>query len=127
MAGALEKFTYPGPAGEGGRGREEGRTSFLLCETDNMISTVQVMNKGNHNRMHSHRTEDGYWYVLGGRATFYGEGDRVMAELGPNEGILVPCGTRYWFESTGEQPLELLRVTYKAPAAANGPGAAPAA
>jgi mannose-6-phosphate isomerase-like protein (cupin superfamily) len=123
MAGGLERFTYPGPSGDGGRGREEGRTSFLLCETENMISTVQVMEKGNHNRMHAHRAEDGYWYVLGGQATFYGEGDKVLAELGRNEGILVPAGTRYWFESTGEQPLELLRVTYKTLAAARSAAA----
>jgi mannose-6-phosphate isomerase-like protein (cupin superfamily) len=118
MAGPLEKFSYPGPSGESGRGREEGRTSFLLCESDNMISTVQVMETGNHNRMHAHRTEDGYWYILGGEATFYGEGDTIIARLGRNEGLLVPAGTRYWFESTGDAPLEILRVTYKIPTAA---------
>jgi mannose-6-phosphate isomerase-like protein (cupin superfamily) len=92
-----------------------------------MISTVQVLEKGHHNRLHSHRNEDGYWFVLGGQATFYGGGDQIIAQLGRYEGMLVPAGTRYWFESTGEEPLELLRVTYRVAPAGEGGPEAPAA
>jgi hypothetical protein len=30
--------------------------------------------------------------------------------LKPNEGILLPAGSYYWFESVGKEPLVLLRV-----------------
>ena len=48
--------------------------------------------------------------VLNGRARFYGEGDVLLGSFGPREGILVPRGSRYWFESEGEEILELLQV-----------------
>jgi mannose-6-phosphate isomerase-like protein (cupin superfamily) len=53
---------------------------------------------------------DGYWFVLGGRARFYTTGDELLAELGRHEGILIPRGFPYWFESAGQQDLELLQV-----------------
>jgi hypothetical protein len=34
----------------------------------------------------------------------------VFAELGPNEGVLIPRGVKYWFERTGDEPLEILQV-----------------
>jgi hypothetical protein len=34
----------------------------------------------------------------------------VIAELGPNEGILLPGGARYWFEKVGPGDLELLQM-----------------
>ena len=40
---------------------------------------------------------------------FYGPGDVLIAELGPEEGIAIPGGARYWFEKTGHVDLELLQ------------------
>jgi mannose-6-phosphate isomerase-like protein (cupin superfamily) len=48
--------------------------------------------------------------VLKGRARFYGEGDELIAELGPHDGILLPRHFKYWFESASEETLELLQV-----------------
>jgi mannose-6-phosphate isomerase-like protein (cupin superfamily) len=37
----------------------------------------------------------------------------LIAELGPEEGITIPGGARYWFEKTGDVDLELLQcVSY---------------
>jgi mannose-6-phosphate isomerase-like protein (cupin superfamily) len=47
---------------------------------------------------------------LSGHARFYGEGDVVLGDLGKHEGILLPRGTKYWFESVGSEPLELLQI-----------------
>ena len=118
MADQVKRFKYPGREAEGARDTAEGRKSFPMCQTENVVSTVQVMENGVHNSLHFHGMEDGYWLVLGGQATFYGEGDKVIAELGRHEGVLIPCGTKYYFKSTGEAPLEILRVNYKVPAAA---------
>lgn len=90
----------------------EGRPKqvSLLCRTDRMVGVVQVIRKGGENNLHSHAHLDGMWTVLSGRARFYGDGDKPIAELGPYEGILIPRGFRYWFESAGEEVLVLHQV-----------------
>jgi mannose-6-phosphate isomerase-like protein (cupin superfamily) len=91
-------------------GRQVAKTVVKLARTDRMIAMVQVLKHGGENNLHSHRHLDGFWFVLKGRAIFYGEGDRVLASLGPHEGILVPRNFKSWFESSGEEDLELLQV-----------------
>lgn len=53
---------------------------------------------------------DGVYYVVKGRAKFYGEGDVVIGDVGPNEGMLITRGFKYWFESTGDEALQILLV-----------------
>ena len=48
--------------------------------------------------------------ILKGRARFYGDGNTVLGDFGPYEGILVPRGFKYWFESSGDEDLEILQV-----------------
>jgi mannose-6-phosphate isomerase-like protein (cupin superfamily) len=86
------------------------KTIARLCRTDIMYASVQVIAKGGENNMHAHSAQDGFWMVLKGRAKFYGEGDKLIAELGPNEGVLVPRGVQYWFESSSPEVLEILQV-----------------
>ena len=117
MADPVLRFEYPGPQGDDGRG-DPGRKHFYLFKTDRAVSEVQVFDKGVKNRLHYHGAEDGVWIVLGGKATFYGESDegidgKVMGELEPFQGLLIPAGTKYWFESTGDEPLQILRVDYQ--------------
>jgi mannose-6-phosphate isomerase-like protein (cupin superfamily) len=89
---------------------ERGKKVVPLCQTDLMRAHVQVIQEGGENNLHAHTGNDGFWLVLGGRARFYGEGDVVLAELGENEGVLIPRGFKYWFESAGGEPLEILHV-----------------
>jgi mannose-6-phosphate isomerase-like protein (cupin superfamily) len=58
--------------------------------------------------------------VLRGRARFYGVDDVLLAELGPNEGIFIPGGARYWFEKTGDEDLEILQMVGLDRGARNG-------
>ena len=69
-----------------------------------------VLKEGGENSLHSHPNMDGFWLVLEGRVKFYTEGDKVVAELGKNEGIMVPRDYKYWFESVGDEPLHILQV-----------------
>jgi len=117
MPEPIQRYRYAGPDGEGARDAP-GRKAYLLALTNNVISTVQIFPKGVHNTLHMHLTEDGYWLVLGGRARFHGEGDTILAELDKFEGILIPAGTKYWFEGISEEPLEILRVNYRVHAGA---------
>ena len=113
MPEPVQRFKYSGARAAGGRDAAEGRKSFPMCETDNVVSTVQVFEKGVRNNLHLHLVEDGYWIVLGGRARFHGEGEEIIAELGKYEGLLLPTETKYWFEGIDDEALEILRVNYR--------------
>jgi mannose-6-phosphate isomerase-like protein (cupin superfamily) len=81
-----------------------------LARSDIMFSAVQTITKGGENSLHSHGAMDGFWFVLNGRARFYGDGDKLIAEVGKHEGVFVPRSVPYWFESVGDELLELLQV-----------------
>lgn len=101
-------FRYTRP--ELPEGRFEGKVITRMARTDRMMANIQVLKSGGENNLHSHRHLDGFWMVLAGRVRFYGEGDVLIGEFGPKEGVLVPRNFRYWFEAVGDEPLELLQV-----------------
>ncbi len=81
-----------------------------LCQTDILRGAVQVVREGGDNNLHSHTGMDGFWMVLKGRVRWWGPDDEMMGEFGVHEGVVMPRGSQYWFESIGEEPLELLQV-----------------
>ncbi|MGY9005303.1 MAG: cupin domain-containing protein [Alphaproteobacteria bacterium] len=82
-----------------------------LAGSDVIRGRVQVVRRGGENNLHSHDGMDGFWMTLKGRVRFYGVNDEVIGEFGPMEGILIPSGVQYWFESADEsQDLELLQM-----------------
>ena len=81
----------------------------MLARTDRAFFAVQLVREGGENNLHSHAHVDGFWFVLSGRARFYTTGDELVKECGPLEGVLVPRGYPYWFESCGEEELEILQ------------------
>jgi mannose-6-phosphate isomerase-like protein (cupin superfamily) len=87
-----------------------GKGVSVLCRTDRMFAAVQTLQNGGENNLHSHAHLDGVWFVLRGKVRFYTTDDDVVAELGPQEGILIPRGYKYWFESMGDEELQLLQV-----------------
>ena len=89
---------------------ERPRTTVWLCRTDRFMADVQVLREGGEARLHSHTHLDGFWMVLSGRVRFHGEGDEIIAELGHHEGVLIPRGTKYWFEIVGDEPVELFQL-----------------
>lgn len=102
---APQKFAYCKPAGQ-----TSGKGIVSLCQTDIIRGAVQVVREGGDNNLHSHTGMDGFWMVLSGRVRFYGPGDEVLGEFGRHEGIVMPRGAQYWFESCGDEELELLQV-----------------
>ena len=91
---------------------EKPRAITRLCMGDIMCALVQKITKGGETVLHSHTGMDGFYMVLSGRARFYGEGDTLIGELGPHEGVYIPREVKYWFESAGaeDEPLQLLQV-----------------
>jgi mannose-6-phosphate isomerase-like protein (cupin superfamily) len=88
---------------------EDVKAVVNICRTKLISAAVQVVKKGGETVLHAHNTEDEAWFVLAGRAAFYdSKGGRV--ELTRNEGVIIEASVPYWFESLGDEPLEILRV-----------------
>ena len=96
-----------------------GKMSESLIRTDILSATVQVVTTGGETNLHAHNGTDALWLVLAGQATFYTEGDKVVAQLGRHEMLLIPRGTPYWFESSSAEPLVILRMGARAQDAEN--------
>jgi oxalate decarboxylase/phosphoglucose isomerase-like protein (cupin superfamily) len=84
-----------------------------LMRTDKVVAVVQVVKDGGENNLHYHTNADQVYFVLSGAVRFYGVGDALIAEAGPQQGIFVPGGSRYWFEKAGAQDLEMLQLVFK--------------
>jgi mannose-6-phosphate isomerase-like protein (cupin superfamily) len=82
-----------------------------LGRTDVLYGSVQVIPKGVHGRLHSHRGTDGFWYVVSGRARFVDDQGGVHAEVGAGQGVVVPRSTRYRLDNVGDGVLEILHVS----------------
>jgi mannose-6-phosphate isomerase-like protein (cupin superfamily) len=107
MAQEAKEFRHQTPEFEG------VKKTWQVCNSDLMKVQVQVVKNGGENNLHTHTGEDAFWYVISGVVKFYGEGDTLVGEYKKGEGILVPRGYKYWFESASPEPLEILRVTAK--------------
>jgi len=107
MAQEPKVFKYQTPQFDG------VKKTLQVCNSDLMKVQVQVVKDGGENNLHSHTGDDAFWYVMSGAVKFYGEGDEVIGEFNKGEGILIPRGFKYWFESSASEPLEILRVTAK--------------
>jgi len=84
-----------------------------LTSNERGAVAVHCLGQGGENNLHYHAGVDITWMVLKGRARFYGpENDKVRGEFGPHEGLLIPAGARYWFESCGTEDLELLQIKH---------------
>jgi mannose-6-phosphate isomerase-like protein (cupin superfamily) len=91
-----------------------GKKGASLFRTDILGATVQVVTEGGETNLHAHAGSDATWLVVAGQATFYGEGDKVVARLEKNEMLLIPRGTPYWFESSSKEPLVIMRFSARA-------------
>jgi mannose-6-phosphate isomerase-like protein (cupin superfamily) len=100
---ALEHITYCRPNLTGKRGISG------LVGTPLLNVVVQTVKPGGRQGLHAHGSYDGFYFVLKGRAKFYGEGNKLFAEVGANEGVLVPHGVAYAFEAADEE-VQMLAV-----------------
>jgi mannose-6-phosphate isomerase-like protein (cupin superfamily) len=107
MPQEAKEFRYQTPQFEG------VKKTLQVCSSDLMKVQVQVVKDGGENNLHTHTGDDAFWYVIRGAVKFYGEGDKLVGEYQKGEGILIPRGYKYWFESAAPEPLEILRVTAK--------------
>jgi mannose-6-phosphate isomerase-like protein (cupin superfamily) len=101
----IETFSYRKPPADG-----HVKQIASLFRSDLIRLNVQIVKEGGENNLHYHTGGDNCWMVLRGAARFYGVGDKLLGAFGPNEGILLPGGSRYWFEKVGSEDLEILQI-----------------
>jgi mannose-6-phosphate isomerase-like protein (cupin superfamily) len=107
-------FAYQKPAEQKDRdGEPIVKQIANLMRGDLMRLNVQIVKEGGENNLHYHTGGDTVWMVLKGAARFYGVGDKLLGEIGPNGGIHLPGGSRYWFEKIGNEDLEILQIVSK--------------
>jgi mannose-6-phosphate isomerase-like protein (cupin superfamily) len=106
--GRMKTFSYRKPPQQ-----RAAKDVVLLGNTSLASVLVQVVRDGGENNLHYHTGSDTCWFVIKGHVRFYGVGNKVIGEFGPQDGIIMPGGARYWFEKTGPDELELLQVIAK--------------
>ena len=102
---AISTFSYKSP-----EKLTRPKVNTMIAKGNLVRAMVQVVREGGENNLHYHAKVDGFWFVLKGRARFYGPGDELIAECEPQEGVVIPQYARYWFEKTGPDDLEILLV-----------------
>lgn len=114
----IATFSYAKPTDYKGK----NKVISNLGRTDIIRGLVHVLREGGETNLHYHTKIDSLWYVLKGRVRFYGPGDALQGDFGPGEGIFMPRGARYWFESASAEEAELLHVSAFSEVGAEGSG-----
>ena len=102
--GRMRSFQYERPTSE------KVKTIAWLLKDPQVTVNVQIVKDGGENNLHYHTNANQVYFVIAGRVRFNGVRDTVISELGPQEGIFIPAGARYWFEKTGPEDLQVLHI-----------------
>ena len=87
----------------------QGRSDYVLAATDRLQVVIKCYASGGENYLHTHTEEDHSFIILDGEASFKGP-KGVIGTFGRNQGVMIPRGSNYAFQSTGTTALVLLRV-----------------
>jgi mannose-6-phosphate isomerase-like protein (cupin superfamily) len=86
----------------------KGMIDNFVAETDLMKVSIKIYAEGGENFLHTHTTEDHFFIVLDGEATFRDPWEHTTT-LKEQQGIMLPRGCYYCFTNTGDRPLVMLR------------------
>ncbi|MGH7827594.1 MAG: cupin domain-containing protein [Candidatus Binatia bacterium] len=87
-----------------------GRSHIPMANTEHLSVGLNYYSIGRKNKLHTHPGEDHAFVVMDGEATFYDK-EHKPTVLKKGEGIMLPEGWFYYFQSTGDRPLALLRTS----------------
>jgi mannose-6-phosphate isomerase-like protein (cupin superfamily) len=88
----------------------QGRSDTTVASTDLLRLRLKVYASGGENVLHLHPYEDHAFVVLQGEATFHiGTEDQINV-VTKYEGVMLPRGTSYWFQSSAPENLVMLRT-----------------
>jgi mannose-6-phosphate isomerase-like protein (cupin superfamily) len=88
---------------------ESGNSMHLLARSDRLWLHAKLYADGGENGLHGHPDEDHAFLILSGAATFT-LGDGSTRTVGAFEGLMLPRGAQYKFQSTGEGNLVMVRI-----------------
>jgi mannose-6-phosphate isomerase-like protein (cupin superfamily) len=100
----MRAFQYERPESD------DVKTIAWLLKDPQVTVAVQIVKNGGENNLHYHTNASQVYFVLAGGVRFNGVADSVISELGPQQGIFIPAGARYWFEKTGSEDLQMLQI-----------------
>ena len=86
------------------------RRVVTFARTDSMMVFMQVHKHSGESRLHKHPNTDAFWWVVRGKAAFHTTDHHLLAELGPEEGVLIPRDVPYYFNALGDDDLEILQL-----------------
>ena len=86
-----------------------GHSTVLVAEGELSWFHMKVYAQGGENALHAHPNEEHTFIVLEGQATFYDKDDTPTV-VNRWEGVLLPRGSFYYFQSTGDDQLVMIRV-----------------
>jgi mannose-6-phosphate isomerase-like protein (cupin superfamily) len=87
-----------------------GRFDAVMASSTDLIARVKVYAEGGENAKHTHAHEDHLFLVLAGQATFrLGSQEREVV-VNRYEGVMLPAGAYYYFQSSGDENLVMFRV-----------------
>ena len=87
-----------------------GLGDILLPGSDELSGVIKRYDAGGENVMHCHPTEDHAFYILDGQATFHIERDENIVLANRYDAVFLPKGSSYWFHSSGDAKLIMLRT-----------------
>jgi mannose-6-phosphate isomerase-like protein (cupin superfamily) len=88
----------------------DGRSDTTVAQTDLLRLRLKVYASGGENVMHFHPHEDHSFVVLQGEATFHIGTDDAVTVLTTYNGVMIPRGVSYWFQSSAPENLVMLRA-----------------
>jgi mannose-6-phosphate isomerase-like protein (cupin superfamily) len=96
-----------------------GRTTDFIARGDVLSVAVKVYAEGGENALHAHTTNEHVHMVLQGQATFYDE-EGTATVVNKYEGMWLPKGAFYYFQSTGDENLVLMSCYAATPGSSSG-------
>jgi mannose-6-phosphate isomerase-like protein (cupin superfamily) len=88
----------------------EGRSDTTVAKTDLLRLRLKVYASGGENVLHVHPNEDHAFVILQGEATFHIGAEDAVSVLTKYQGIMLPRGVAYWFQSSAPENLVMLRA-----------------
>ena len=88
----------------------QGRSDTTVAHTDLLRLRLKVYASGGENVLHLHPNEDHSFIILQGEATFHIGTEDAINVLTKYQGVMLPRGTPYWFQSSAPENLVMLRA-----------------
>ena len=86
------------------------RNVKALARSELLSVLLHHWDEGGEVALHHHTDGDATWVVVDGEVTFHGENDEILARAERSQAVLIPRYTKYWFENSGTEPLNMFRI-----------------